>query len=165
VLGSSGQDLDMVGAFIFDEVEREDCSVHDADPSSPELSELFEAHFQSKTHRRCVDVFLLLPHNLELRREVSSWLDPLIKDLRPTRQCDEIADLVSQYTDSGYSVAYTQFLCKALLMLQAYMKAELRALMVKKLSIEFAMTESVVSSTRLLEDNSDPLLSSRTYCV
>jgi hypothetical protein len=146
--------MEMVGVFIFDEVERVDCTVREADPPSLEVSELFEAHYQSKTHRRCVNVFLLLPHNRELRQEVSKWLNLSIKELPPAPQCDEIVALLSQYTRSGYSVVFTQFLCKALLMLQTCMKAELRVLLVKKLAIESAKIFG--------EEKSDVLLPSHT---
>jgi importin subunit alpha-6/7 len=154
VLSTSKESLKSVGVVFLDDIQSEDCRVHEDSPPSPSaLSDLLEDHYQSKNHRKCVQVFLLLPHRGELRSDVCRWLDPFAMFLSRDEQRDEIKELLRQYEHSDSSPASTLVLSKALIILQAYLKTEITAAL---------MTLIGQMSVASLGNPSSELLPSRT---
>jgi importin subunit alpha-6/7 len=159
VSSASEEDLDRVGIVLFDEIDPDDCCVDDgSSASSSALSDLFEEHYQSETHRKCVEVFLLLPHSSGLRLEVASWLDPFVEALPRLEQRDEIQKILCQYAHSGSSVAFTPFLVKAVITLQAYLKAEIKVALQQQIFAALTHGDAVDSSSAFLcSESSQPI--------
>jgi importin subunit alpha-6/7 len=157
VSSASKEDLSCVGVILFDKIDPKDCRcvLEESPESSSALSDLFEEHYQSETHRKCVEVFLLLPHSSELRLEVANWLVPFFEVLPRVEQQDEIQMILYQYAHSGSSPAFNSFLANAVITLQAYLKAEIKGALQQHIA---ALTYPADSSLAFLcSDSSEPI--------
>jgi importin subunit alpha-6/7 len=117
-------------AYFLDTVTRLDRIVESCESAgSPRLS---EAHYCSDIHRKCVQAFLRLPHNTELRTKVCSWMN---NGLEYLSQQDEIRSLMNQYMNHDATVDANQFLVKSLMLLQTYMKLSIKESLYKRLAV------------------------------
>jgi hypothetical protein len=98
-------------------------------PESPNAlshTELFELHYQSATHRRCVDFLVRCKsHSLSIKTRFSDFLDPLIENLISQVDRDLISRQMYLYLRNGAA----QPLASALTMLHSSMKREIQSLL------------------------------------
>jgi importin subunit alpha-6/7 len=142
---SSEEERRRVGVRIFDPVLQEDCVVKVGESSwaSPPLLATLETHYQSNTHRRCVEAFLLLGDQCdEVRYKVTFWLEPFIACLPNSEQRGEIQELARKYRNRGADS--TVCFANALIMLQTHMKREIEESIQERFRVLIAKIEPAV---------------------
>jgi importin subunit alpha-6/7 len=155
---SSEEERRRVGVFIFDPVLQDDCvvEVDESSGASPPFFTMFESHYQSNTHRRCVEAFLLLDQCDEVRYKVTFWLEPFIACLACIERRGKIQELARKYRNRGSDS--TVCFANALIMLQTHMKREIEASIYERFRVVMAKIEPAAF---LNEDEAKILLSDR----
>jgi hypothetical protein len=115
--------------------------------------DLFECHYQSPTHRRCVDILLKAPkHGSDWRSKAPDFLDPFIENLTSHADRAYIGEQMYWYLKQGHG----RFLASALTMLHGSMQQEIRSLLTlmccKQLSISLARMDPFDSPTAFVNE-------------
>jgi hypothetical protein len=118
---------------------------------------LFESHYQSETHRRCVNAFLSANHPESMREKLARLLDPYAAQLATSSQRERVHSQLYLYVMKGSNIEATQCLISALSRLQACMKQDLvvpLALAVcKHLSLSLARKEKLEACPTFVDED------------
>jgi hypothetical protein len=112
-------------------------------PSELTTSQLFEEHYNSVTHRKCMMLLLSECHPDKFRHSFTSLLDPCVDSLRSKSHQETISRQLYLYLKKGQTGEGTQCLVSALKLLHKYTKiqATLSLVSCKQLCISLARTE------------------------
>jgi hypothetical protein len=135
-------------------VDRENTRVDIPEPQTTahSVSEIFEAHYRSVTHKSCVIVLLggEFEHSDDSRNIFADWLDPFVDSLTVSDDRDRISRQMYLYVrnDKG-KVESSQYLGSALSLLHKSMQLEIRTTLAlascKQLAISLARAEPLDS--------------------
>jgi hypothetical protein len=145
----------------FPEVDREHASVAIPEPHAPahSLYDLFEAHYQSKTHIICVYLLLLgaFRHGNDFKNMVADWLDPFIENFTTRDDRHTISRFMYLYIRSGDSRKESgKCLGNALMLSHESMRRQIRSSLAlgccKQLAVSLARAELFDSPTTFVKE-------------
>jgi hypothetical protein len=142
-------------------VDREHAQVDIPEPpvSAHSLYDLFEAHYQSSTHKNCVYLCLLglFRHGDEFKNMVADWLDPFIENFTTRDDRHTISRFIYLYIRSGDSRNESRkCLASALMLSHESMQRQIRSSLAlgccKQLAVSLARAELFDSPTTFVKE-------------
>jgi importin subunit alpha-6/7 len=144
VRNTPAEELGRQGVLFCPNIRGEDCLVEA--PLATAQSKMLEAHYQSENHRRCVQAFLVIGHNDELRGITSRWLGPFVEQMPANKASKEVRRKLYLYNRCGNTARTTEYFAKALLLLHKERKLAIQRSMYEPLELLFVRA-SLIDST------------------
>jgi importin subunit alpha-6/7 len=146
VRSTPAEELGRQGVLFCQNIRKEDCLVEA--PLASEQSKVFEAHYQSENHQRCVQAFLVIGHDDELRGITSRWLGPFVEQIPTKKASKDVSRKLYLYDKCGNTARATEYFAKALLLMHKERKLAIQASMYEQLQRLFVRASLIDSTPR-----------------